>query len=133
MSTWFWKASRPTAYAIPYLNFLCATDNDKIIKWLFTLRIKSRGSVFKGRKLSPPTSVTKITSTWLRILNTLFNIVKAQFKTIVELWRLCCIMIFRWINKQPGIQKFWHFCSHYQDIYITEYHHWINGQAHHLF
>ena len=27
------------------------------------------------------------------------------------------MMMFRWINKQPGIQKFWHFCGHYQDIY----------------
>ena len=26
-------------------------------------------------------------------------------------------MMFRWINKQPGIQKFWNVCSHYQDIY----------------
>ena len=26
-------------------------------------------------------------------------------------------MMFRWINKQPGIQKFWNLCGHYQDIY----------------
>ena len=26
-------------------------------------------------------------------------------------------MMFRWINKQPGMQKFWHWCSHYQEIY----------------
>ena len=25
----------------------------------------------------------------------------------VELWCLCCMMMFRWPNKQPGIQKFW--------------------------
>ena len=30
---------------------------------------------------------------------------------------MCCIMMFRWINQQPGIQKFWNGCSHYQDIY----------------
>ena len=46
---------------------------------------------------------------------TLFNIVEAPLK-IVELWCLCCIMIFRWIRKQPGIQKCWHLCSHYKDI-----------------
>ena len=28
-----------------------------------------------------------------------------------------CIMMFRWINEQPGIQKFGNLCSHYQDIY----------------
>ena len=26
-------------------------------------------------------------------------------------------MMFRWINKQPGMQKFWNWCSHYQEIY----------------
>ena len=26
-------------------------------------------------------------------------------------------MMFRWINKQPGIQKFRNWCRHYQDIY----------------
>ena len=25
-------------------------------------------------------------------------------------------MMFRWTNKQPGIQQFWNLCSHYQDI-----------------
>ena len=47
---------------------------------------------------------------------TLFNIVKAPFK-MVELWCLCCMMMFRWTNKQPGIQQFWNLCSHYQYIY----------------
>ena len=51
----------------------------------------------------------------------LINIVGAQFFKMVELWCLYCIMMmFRWINKKPGIQKaqkFWHLCSHYQDIY----------------
>ena len=37
---------------------------------------------------------------------------------ILELWFLCCIiMMFSWIKKQPGIQKFCNLCSHYQDIY----------------
>ena len=35
----------------------------------------------------------------------------------LELWCLCCMMMFRWINKQPGIQKFWNLCSHHQEIY----------------
>ena len=33
-------------------------------------------------------------------------------------------MMFRWINKQPGMQKFLNWCIHYQEIYD-----WINGQA----
>ena len=37
-------------------------------------------------------------------------------KEIVELWCLCCMM-FRWTNKQPGIQKFRNLCCHYQDNY----------------
>ena len=30
---------------------------------------------------------------------------------------LCCVMMFRWTNKQPGIQMFWNWCSHYQEIH----------------
>ena len=41
---------------------------------------------------------------------------RLHFK-IVELWWPCCMMMFRWAIKQPGIQKFWHLCGHYQDIY----------------
>ena len=36
---------------------------------------------------------------------------------IVELWCLCCTMMFRWINEQPGIQKFWNLCCDYQEIF----------------
>ena len=36
---------------------------------------------------------------------------------IVELWCLCCMMMFRWTIKLPGIQKFWNLCSLYRDIY----------------
>ena len=50
------------------------------------------------------------------LLKTLFNIVEAWFK-IIEQQCLCYMMMFRWINKQPGIQKLWNWCSHYQDIY----------------
>ena len=35
-------------------------------------------------------------------------------------WTL--IMIIRRINKQPGIQKCWNWCSHYQDISINPFH-----------
>ena len=35
----------------------------------------------------------------------------------VELWCLCCMMMFRRVNKQPGMQRFWHLCCYYQDIY----------------
>ena len=62
------------------------------------------------------------------MLKTLFNIVEAPFNFFFKLWCLCCMMMFRWTNKQPGMQKFWNLCCHYQDIY-----HWINGQAYHLF
>ena len=50
-------------------------------------------------------------------LKFLFNIVEASFKRIVELWCLCWIMMFRWTNKQPGIQTFWNLWGNYQDIY----------------
>ena len=41
---------------------------------------------------------------------TLFNIVEAPFKKhIFELWCPCCMMMFRWTNKQPGIQKVFKF------------------------
>ena len=35
------------------------------------------------------------------------------------LWCLCCMMMFRRTNKQPGLQKFWNLCGHYlyQDVY----------------
>ena len=51
------------------------------------------------------------------ILKALFNIVEEQLKKIIELWCQCCIMMFRKVNKQPGMQKFWNWCSHYQEIY----------------
>ena len=52
------------------------------------------------------------------VLKTLFNSVEDRsiFK-IVELWCLCCIMMFRWINKQQGMQEFWHLFSQYEEIY----------------
>ena len=50
-------------------------------------------------------------------LKTLFNIVADRLKKTVELWCLCCIMMFRRVNKQPGMQKFWNWWSHYQEIY----------------
>ena len=33
----------------------------------------------------------------------------------IELYCMCCIMLFRWINKNPGTQKFFNWCGHYQD------------------
>ena len=47
----------------------------------------------------------------------LTNVVEAPLKNFfVELWCLCCMMMFKWTNKQPGIQMFWNICGHYQDI-----------------
>ena len=66
-----------------------------------------------------------------KTLKTLLNILEAPVKKIVELWCLCCMMMFRWTNKQSGIQWFWHLCGHYQDIYD-----WIsplNKPSYHLF
>ena len=51
------------------------------------------------------------------VLKTLFNIVEAPFWKMVEHCYLCCMMMFRWTIKQPGIQKFWNLCGLYQDIY----------------
>ena len=50
------------------------------------------------------------------MLKILFNILEAAFRIIVELWCLCCMMMFRWVNKQPGIQMFWNLCCHSKDI-----------------
>ena len=50
-------------------------------------------------------------------LKTLVNIVEDRLNKMVELWCLCGIMVFRRVNKQPGKQKFWNWCSHYQEIY----------------
>ena len=51
------------------------------------------------------------------MLNNVFNIVEARSQNIFELWCLCCMMTFRWINKQPGMQKFWNVWCYYQEIY----------------
>ena len=51
------------------------------------------------------------------------NIVENQLIFYFELWCLCCIM-FRWINKQPGMQIFWNWCSRYQEIYMYD---WISS------
>ena len=52
-------------------------------------------------------------------LDKLFNIVEARFEK--KLWTLISVlydelMMFRWSNKEPGIQTFWNFCGHYQEI-----------------
>ena len=40
-----------------------------------------------------------------------------MFKKIVELWHLSCIIMFKWMNKHPRMQKFWKLCLYYEDIY----------------
>ena len=52
------------------------------------------------------------------MLNNVFNIVEAPLKKI-ELWCLCCMMMFRWTNKQPGMQNIRHLYSHYQADWIS--------------
>ena len=68
------------------------------------------------------------------ILKTLFNILEAWFKKIVELWCLCCIMMFRWIKKQPGSFEIDAVTTKiYVTHSLTEYHHLINRPADGLF
>ena len=57
---------------------------------------------------------------WL--LMPLFNIVEVRCEKIVEPRCLCCVMMFRFISKQPGIQKLLHFDVTIM-IYMTDYHH----------
>ena len=51
-----------------------------------------------------------------RPLKTLFHLMETPLKKLLKLWCLCCMMMFRWTNKQPEIQKFWNLCGLYQDI-----------------
>ena len=62
------------------------------------------------------------------LLKTLFIIAEAPFNFFFLLWSLCRVMMFRWTNKQPGIQTFWNLCGHYQDIYdwISPLNKWSN-------
>ena len=52
-------------------------------------------------------------------------------KKMVELRCLCCIMMFRWINKQPGMS--FAIDAIIIKISMTEYHQIINRQAYGLF
>ena len=72
-------------------------------------------------KLNDDITFLVLNGTALTALKTLFNIVEVPFNFFLKLWCLCCMMMFRWTIKQPGIQKFWHLCGLYQDIY-----HWIS-------
>ena len=64
-------------------------------------------------------------------LKTLFNIVEDQCLIFFLFWCLCCMMMFRWVNEQPGIQKF-EISVITIKISMTEYHHWINHQTYGL-
>ena len=50
------------------------------------------------------------------ILKAVFNIVEDWFEFFLN-FDVCFVFIFRRINKQPGMQKLWKWCSHYQEIY----------------
>ena len=53
-------------------------------------------------------------------LKTLFNFVEAPSKELLNSDNLCCMMMFRCTNKQPGIQKFWNLpLSRYLWLNIT--------------
>ena len=71
----------------------------------------------------------------IRILKTLlFNIVETRFSKVLkfDVWVLLgSMMMFRWLIKQPGIQKFGKACSHYQDM--NDYHQSINRRTDGLF
>ena len=84
-------------------------------------------SFFTGLR-TPPTFMTPF---WPR-LKTLFNIVEDRFNFFFLLWCQCCIMMFRRVNKRPGMQiKFWIDAGTVKKS-MTEYHHWINDRAHHF-
>ena len=52
------------------------------------------------------------------ILKTLFNIMEAPLKKLLNFnVCACCMMMFRWSIIQPEIQKFLNLCGLYQDIY----------------
>ena len=51
---------------------------------------------------------------------------------VLELLCLSCIIMFRWVNKQPGIQTLCNYAVSIK-IAITEYHHCINCSSYDLF
>ena len=53
---------------------------------------------------------------WQLWLKTLLKIEEARLIFFFLLSCLWCKMMFRGINKQPGIQKFWNWCGHYTKI-----------------
>ena len=84
--------------------------------WLINLRIWPGNPILLFRlKRTPQAGLLRPNILWWS-LKTLFNIVEERFN-FFELWCQCCIMMFRKVNKQPGMQKFWNWCSHYQEIY----------------
>ena len=68
-----------------------------------------------------------VTSSHVILYNDVKNLILAKvdlsgfgnelFNCWIMLNNLCCIMMLTWINKQPRMQKFWDWCSHYQEIY----------------
>ena len=116
-----------TGWSLVVLVAICPRRSRSWLGWALFL---------SSGELSPVGSCPKTNYThchkWKILLKT-FNIVVAWFKNGWTLMSRCCLMMFRWINKQPGIQKFWNSCSRYQNIYWFEYHHLINRQTDGLF
>ena len=71
-------------------------------------RVRERNKVGRGY----PVAITE----YMLQLKTLFNIVEERLQQLLNL-DVCVIMMFRKVNKQPGMQQFWNWCSHYQGIY----------------
>ena len=69
----------------------------------FKLNAHKMNLVDKITKLTGKTYILSILS---NVLKTLLNIVEAPFNKFVDLWGLCCMMMFRWPNKQPEVQQF---------------------------
>ena len=52
-------------------------------------------------------------------LKTLFNNADGRFKKKLLKFDVCVVyMMFRWVNEQPGMQKFWSLFFHYQPVLL---------------
>ena len=113
--------------SIPRESKRCNTDGrsdvwtaGETICWKLTTRIGQHRSLHHNSQpmnfsAHPKACIIKPNHQSLS-LKTLFNIVEDRF---IKCWTLMSVllMMFKRVNKQPEIQKFWNWCSHYQEIY----------------
>ena len=116
-------------YSVRPSEFILIRRSHKLAQWRFP-----QGALLPLRY----GKLTHTFSCWCSCtaLKTSFNIMwRLHLKKIFfELWCLCCMMMFRRTNKQPGIQQFWHFLwslSRYLWLNITT--ELNNGQAYQFY